>query len=49
MLIVVGTDIEIKFKPSIPEEHIKESISEDNCIEELPLKCLPTSELKKVL
>ncbi|KAF0761666.1 putative ATP-dependent DNA helicase HFM1 [Aphis craccivora] len=34
----VGIDIEIKFKPSNHEEHVKESMSEENCNDESPLK-----------
>lgn len=46
---VVGTDIEIKLNPRNHEEHIKESMSEENCIAESPLKNVQSSRTIKVL
>jgi len=48
-LFVVGIDIEIKFKPGNREEDVKESMSEENCNAESPLKNFPSPPLKKVL
>ncbi|KAE9526604.1 hypothetical protein AGLY_013252 [Aphis glycines] len=45
----VGIDIEIKFKPSNHEEHVKESMSEENCNDESPLKNVLSPPPKKVL
>ncbi|XP_022174599.1 probable ATP-dependent DNA helicase HFM1 isoform X2 [Myzus persicae] len=43
----VGIDIEIKFKPGDHEEHVKESMSEENCNDESPLKNFPSPLQKK--
>ncbi|CAH1708540.1 unnamed protein product [Aphis gossypii] len=42
-----GIDIEIKFKPSNHEEHVKESMSKDNCNDESPLKNVLSPPPKK--
>lgn len=45
---VVGIDVEILFKPSNREEHIKESISEENCFQKSPLKMIMSPQPIKV-
>jgi len=47
-LFVVGIDIELKFKPGNHEENVKESMSEENCFAESPLKIFPSLPPKKV-
>jgi len=48
-LFVVGIDIEIKLRPGNHEEHVKESMSEENCNDQSPLKNFPSPPQKKVL
>lgn len=47
-LFVVGIDVELKFKPANHEENVKESMSEENCFAESPLKNFPSPPPKKV-
>lgn len=48
-LLLVGTDIEIQFKPNNQKEHVKESVSEENNVSESPMKTFSSRQFVQVL
>lgn len=48
-LLIVGTDIEIKFKPDNLKEHVKESVSEENNIFASPVETSSSPQCVQVL
>lgn len=46
-LLLVGTDIEIQFKPDNQKEHVKESINEEN-VSESPIKTFSSRQFVQV-